>query len=338
MKARGFSLTELLISTSIIVMLLIAVGGVIVQTLHVQIFHLSRAESSRTVSSLAERLSEEARTATAVFIPSIDVLGQPNGGSYGAHEVDFFRRLSAGGDAYVAYRFDAATQAVTRYEYAPSTGGVAISNSDLAASGVAGFSAEREAVSSSGIVAGTSDPLSVSINYGAPELVGGNDVIVVQVQGISLQGVPKSVTTIHLASHAAPTSLALLAPRTKPTPPPSTKTYPFIILRPGFPVTPPHGPMHGGGSGGPGSMIHWIAAFGSAIFYGPSDDSGTGGWIDLSSLYSHVGSGVYAFKSAGGSSITAVISCADGPCPVFRPLPVSAPGVAPGSVAFAQAP
>ncbi|MBV8204602.1 MAG: type II secretion system protein, partial [Candidatus Eremiobacteraeota bacterium] len=156
MKARGFSLTELLISTSIIVMLLIAVGAVIVQTLHVQIFHLSRAESSRTVSSLAERLSDEARTATAVFIPTTDVLGQPNGG-YGAHEVDFFRRLSAGGDAYVAYRFDAATQAVTRYEYVPSTGGVAISNSDLAASGVAGLSAEREAGSSSGIVAGTSD-------------------------------------------------------------------------------------------------------------------------------------------------------------------------------------
>ncbi|MBV8163364.1 MAG: type II secretion system protein [Candidatus Eremiobacteraeota bacterium] len=336
MKARGFSLTELLISTSIIVMLLIAVGAVIVQTLHVQIFHLSRAESSRTVSSLAERLSEEARTATAVFIPSIDVLGQPNGGSYGAHEVDFFRRLSAGGDAYVAYRFDAATQAVTRYEYEPSTGGVAISNSDLAASGVAGFSAEREAVSSSGIVAGTSDPLSVSINYGAPELVGGNDVIVVQVQGISLQGVPKSVTTIHLASHAAPTSLALLAPRTKPTPPPSTKTYPFIILRPGFPVTPPHGPMHGGGSGNP-ELLHWIAAEGTAQFLGAGDSAG-GSWFELSSFYGSLTSGVYAFRDKDGSSITAIISCADGPCPVFRPLPVSAPGVTPGSLAFTQTP
>jgi hypothetical protein len=336
MNARGFSLTELLISTSIIVILLIAVGAAIVETLHVQVFHLTRAESSRTITSLSERLSEEARTATAVFIPSADVLGQPNGGSYGAHEVDFFRRLSAGGDAYVAYRYDAPTQAVTRYEYVPSTGTDVISNADLAASEVAGFSAEREAVSSASIVAGTSDPVSVSIHYGGPELVGGNDVIVVHLQGTSPEGVPKSVTTIHLASRAAPTSLALLAPGIKPTPPPGTRTYPFIILRPGFPVKPPHGPIHGGSPGNP-DLLHWIAAVGTAQFLGSGDSAG-GSWFELSSFYGSLTSGVYAFRDRDGSSITAVIGCAGGPCPVFRPLPVSAPGVTPGSVAFAQTP
>src|SRR5215469_14385280 len=122
MNARGFSLIELLVSMSIIVILLIAVGATIVQTLHVQMLHLSRAESSRTISSLSERLAEEARSSTAVFIPGMDVLGMPNGGSAGAHEVDFFRRLSAGGDAYVAYRFDASSGKVIRYEYTPSTG------------------------------------------------------------------------------------------------------------------------------------------------------------------------------------------------------------------------
>src|ERR1700680_974800 len=162
MKARGFSLAELLISMSIIFVLLVAVGAAIVQTLPVQTFRAARAGMGRTIADLSGRLNEEARSATAVFIPSVDVLGNANGGATGAHEVDFFRRLSAGGDAFVAYSFDASSGDVTRYEYAYSAGTKAISNEDIAASDVAAFSVSRETASALSTVAGVTHHLDVA--------------------------------------------------------------------------------------------------------------------------------------------------------------------------------
>jgi prepilin-type N-terminal cleavage/methylation domain-containing protein len=332
MNARGFSLTELLISMGVIVILLVAVGAAIVQTLHVQSFHLGRAGTSRTITSLGERMAEEARSSTAVFVPSTDVLGQPNGGPAGAHEVDFFRRLSSGGDAYTAYRFDAPSGVVTRYEYSLGSGPASVTAEDLAASGITAFSAMREGVALAATVAGTTAPPAVSIGYGSPGLTGGNDVVVVSIRSASQGDVPGSSAVLHLASRAAPTALALLTAKSVPTPPSTTRVFPFILLRPGFPVTPPHGPMHGGSPGGPGSLIHWIAAFGSVQFLGPSGESN---WFELSSVYAKVESGVYPFRDSHGASITAIVSCSDGPCPAFHPLPVSAPGLASGSVAFA---
>jgi len=335
MNVRGFSLTELLVSMGIIVILLAAVGAAIVQTMHVQLFHLGRAGTSRTIAALSERLGEEARSATAVFIPSVDVLGQPNGGPTGAHEVDFFRRLSSGGDAYAAYRFDAASGDVTRYEYELGTGIATVTAEDLAASDVAAFSAVREGVSVAATVAGTTAPPAVSIGYGSPWLIGGNDVIVLSVRSASPSDVPGAAAVLHLASRAAPTALALLTAKSVPTSPPKTRVFPFVLLRPGFPVTPPHGPMHGGSPGGPGSLIHWIAASGSVQFFGPTD--GAGSWFEFSSMYDRVESGIYPFHDSHGSSITAIIGCSDGPCPLFHPLPVSASGLASGTTAFALA-
>jgi len=291
----------------------------------------------RTIADLSGRLNEEARSSTAVFIPSVDVLGNANGGTAVAHEVDFFRRLSAGGDAFVAYRFDASSGDITRYDYAFSAGTKTISNEDIAASDVAAFSVSRESASALGVVAGAAHPPDVAIMYGKPELSGGNDVVVAGVQPRSRNGIAGSVTTIHLASRIAPTALEVLAPKGVPTPPPGTKVFPFVILRPGFPVTPPHGPMHGGSLGGSPDLIHWVAAAGSAQFYGPSSD--VGNWFELSAFFTRVESGIFIFKNASGSSITASISCADGPCPIFKPMPVSAPALTPaGSVAFQMIP
>lgn len=290
----------------------------------------------RTIADLSGRLNEEARSATAVFIPSVDVLGNANGGATGAHEVDFFRRLSAGGDAFVAYSFDASSGDVTRYEYAYSAGTKAISNEDIAASDVAAFSVSRETASALSTVAGVTHPLDVAIMYGRPELSGGNDVVIASVQPRPRDGIAGDVTTIHLASRIAPTALAVLAPKGVATPPPTTRVFPFVILRPGFPVSLPHGPMHGGSLGGPSSLIHWVAALGSVHFLGAS---GEGTWLDFSSFYTRVESGIFIFRDSNGSSITASISCADGPCPTFKPLPVSAPAFTPaGSVAFGMSP
>jgi hypothetical protein len=334
MRTRGCSLLELLVTSAVILVLLIAVGSAIVATLHLQLIHTDRAAMSRSGAELAARLGEEARSSTAVFIPGTDVLGNPNLGPAGPHEVDFFRRLSAGGNAFAAYAFDASAGTVTRYDYSASGSTKTILDSDPVASGIASFTATRESVASAGTTVGQSDPASVTIYYGAPELAGGNDVIVASFQTKATSGIPDHLYVVHLASRAAPTSLAILAPTGAPPSTPPTRIIPFVILRPGFPALPPHGPIHNGSPGGPSSLIHWVAASGTSEFFS-SAGSGDLNWFDFSETYAVVSSGAYTFKAPNGTLTTVSISCTGGPCPAFRPDPVSAPGYAPPSgVAF----
>lgn len=337
MKARGFSLIELLITLSIIVVLMTAIGAAIVGVLHLQAMHAGRAEMSRSASDLATRLSEEARSSTAVFIPKSDVLGNPNGTS-AAHEVDFLRRLSDGGDAYVAYRFDPGTTSVIRYDYSVAASVKTVLYSDTAATGIASFTLNREPVASSGAIVGQPDPAEVTIYYGTTELAGGNDIVVANILTSPASGLPSHLYAVHLASRAAPTSLAILAPKGAPPSPTPTKTFPFVILRPGFPITPPHGPIHGGSPGGPASFIHWVSAQGSIDFIYAGRGSGVS-WFDFTSAFTRISSGTYTFRQPDGSSVIATVACIGGLCPEFKPLPVSAPAFTPkGGVAFELSP
>jgi|GEM_PF-1509655 len=331
-SSSGFSLVELLVSVGIIVLLLLAVCAAIMQTLRIEALHAGRAAMGRTASQLADRLQEDARSSTAVFIPSTDVLGFANSGMSGAHEVDFFRRQSAGGDAFVAYLFDSSSGSVTRYEYSAALGIKTVLASDLAGAGIGSFAAIRKPVA--GVLAGQQNPARVSIFYGSHELEGGNDIVVVMMVEQQSGGAPGQKITVHLAARAAPTALAILAPAGPPPTPPPTIIIPFIILRPGFALHPPHGPIHWGSGGASDPAIHWVAALGSAQFYGNGPNL-AGSWLDLSNAYSSLSSGNYAFRSSNGSSITASITCAGGLCPLFHTLPVSAPGFTPaGGVAF----
>lgn len=328
--SSGFSLVELLVSVAIILLLVLAVCAAIIQTLRIEALHAGRAGMGRTAAQLADRLQEDARSSTAVYIPSTDVLGFANSGISGAHEVDFFRRLSAGGDAFVAYRFDGSSGSVTRYEYSFALGIKTVLASDLAGAAIGSFAASRKPIAA--VLAGQHYPARVSIFYGVHELEGGNDIIVVTMAAQQSGGAPSEKITVHLAARAAPTALAILAPAGPPPTAPPTTIIPFIILHPGFPL--PHGPIHGGSAGANDPFIHWVAATGSAQFYG-SGISVAGSWFDLSSAYSSLSSGNYTFRSSTGSSITASITCAGGLCPTFRTLPVSAPGFTPaGGVAF----
>lgn len=335
-RPRGYTLPELLISVSIIVILLFAACGACVETLRLEAAHAGRASMGRTAANLRERLQEEARSSTAVFIPAIDVLGNANAGGAGSSEVDFFRRLSAGGDSYVAYRFEPASGNVTRYEYTRGASGPQITHQDLAASGVAAFSAGRQSGSGATVV-GSSDVEQVSILYGRSDLVGGNGVVVVNMRSQDSGGVPGENFSVHLASRAAPTSLAVLAPAGagRATPPPS-RVIPFFIFRHGFTkFRIPHGPRHSGNPGaeGPGDGLHWVAAAGSAEFLGSGGFTGEG-WFEFSSSFPSVISGQYSFRLSDGSFLTAVITCAGGPCPAFRPSPISAPIVPKNGVSF----
>ena len=334
MKLRGYTLVELLVSTAIVLILTIAVGNAIVASLHLQAMHADRVTMSRSASELAARLSEEARSSTAVFIPSLDITGNPNTGTAGSHEVDFFRRLSAGGEAFVAYSFDPQTGDVVRYEYSASSGAKTILAQDLVAGAIESFSVEREHVADVGPTVGQSDPATVTILYGSSELAGGNDVVVADITPQTSSGIPSRMYVVHLASRAAPTSLAILAPKAPPVTPPTTKVFPFVILRPGFSIGPPHGPMHQGSPGGPPLLLHPTAAAGTIEFAEGLGEFSIS-WFDFTAAFGYVQSGTYTFGLPDGSTATASVSCIGGPCPLFRPTPVNAPQFAPpGGVAF----
>ncbi len=242
-RRRGYTLFEALIALGILFLLLYVVGDAVTRMLHNTSMSVARSSQARSVSELVTRMSEEARSSAAVFIPANDVFGNPNGGS-AAHEVDFFRRLSAGGDAYVAYRLDPETGVVTRYEYSLAGGAPAIAHSDQLAAGVGTFAPSRVTAGSMSDVVSAATVSNVSILYGTAGVVGGNDIVVVRVQAQPEDGVTPTEISVHLASRAAPTSLSVLAPAAPPPPPVGGGpiTIPFIIRN--IPVHVPHGPWH----------------------------------------------------------------------------------------------
>ncbi len=331
------SLIESIIAMSVLTLLIFIATDAAVHTLRVAALSGGRASSARTVSELAIRMAEEARSSTAVFIPANDVLGDANAGA-AAHEVDFFRRLSAGGDSYVAYRLDAASSIVTRYEYTPAAGAATIVHADQLASGIAGFAPSRAPAGSMDDVVDAASVSDVSILYGAAGVAGGNDIVSLTVQAKSAAGITPAPVVVHLASRAAPTSLAILAPSKPPPAPGGPITMPFIIR--GVKVTPPRGPWHSGDPGDPGdtgsSGIH-MSLSGEVQFFGP----GSAGldWFELSAISPLVENGAYSYTNASGDPITVVFSCGAVPCPKFKPLPTSGTPAAPsGGVAFDAAP
>ena len=246
-RRRGYTLFEALIALGILFLLLYVVGDAVTRMLHSTSMSVARSSQARSVSELVTRMSEEARSSAAVFIPANDVFGNANGGS-AAHEVDFFRRLSAGGDAYVAYRLDPETGVVTRYEYSLA-GGARRSRIPIKLRPVCGtFAPSRVTAGSMNDVVGAATVSNVSILYGSPGVVGGNDIVVVRVLAQPEDGVTPAEISVHLASRAAPTSLSVLAPAAPPPPPVGGGpiTIPFIIRN--IPVHVPHGPWHFGRS------------------------------------------------------------------------------------------
>jgi hypothetical protein len=321
----------------VLFVLLVAVGDAVSRTLHVAAMSNSRAGAVRTISELGVRLSEEARSASAVFIPATDVLGGSNAGAQ-AHEVDFFRRLSAGGDTYVAYRFDSSSGVVTRYEYSLAGGVVSITHADQAAAGIAAFAPVRAAAASMADVVDPGEVGRVSILYGAPGVVGGNDVVTLTMQAAPSDGVAPLPVDVRLASRAAPTSLSVLVPAAAPPPVHGGPiTIPFIIRGA---VHGWHGVWHfGDPGGGEFSGMHENQMFGEVEYYGPGD-LGTLDWLGLLANDPTVESGSYSFVDSSGARMTITITCNDGiPCPRFRPLPTSGDPPAPtGGVGFDAAP
>ena len=339
LRARGFSLIEALVGLCILLVLLIAVGDAVSRTLHVAAMSNARAGAVRTVSELGIRLSEEARSASAVFVPATDVFGAANGGDQ-AHEVDFFRRLSAGGDTFVAYGFYSSSGIVNRIEYSIAAGVISIEHTDQVAAGMMSFAPVRAPAGTMTDVVNAAQVSDVSILYGTPGVVGGNDVVTVTMQASPSGGIAHDPVQVRLVSRAAPTSLSVLVPAQQPPPPRHGRpiTVPFVIRGTG--VHTPHFVWHFGDPGGSEfSGIHVSQVFGEISFYNPYGENGMLDWLGLTASDPIVESGTYSFKDSNGNITIVSITCGGGVCPKFRPLPTGGDPPAPnGGVAFDSSP
>ena len=168
---------------------------------------------------LEERLSSEASSSWAVFVPQTDVLGFDDSDG---HEVDFFSEDGSHRPYAWAYRFDAKTKTVTRYSYAPGVGpqsGETLGPFD-------GFTAnEADASNVASPASALYDPLFANVSVptvrytfaAMPSAQGGNGIVEL---AVSARGVNEKII---LASAAAPTSFTVVLTYT-PAPPPSTGT------------------------------------------------------------------------------------------------------------------
>jgi hypothetical protein len=304
------TIVETIFSVAILSLIIFLVGDAVSHTLRTSSLDLGRASESRGASGLEARLNEEARSATSVFVPALDVLGQDNS-SASAHEVDYYRKASDGSDAFAAYRFDRGSGTVTRYDYVFSGKSPKPSDADLVASGIASFFPQAITIGASGDVVNAQSITPVSVYYGSVEHVGGNGVIVLGITTVALPGAPAESDTVHLAAKSAPTDLAELV---SGTPSPKGPVLVAFIIVPKL----MKGPWHGGGSGyDPG--IHGPSLPGSALFVGQGDNNVN--WLDVSSKEPVLENGLYRYVDSNGNKIRLTISCDSGPCPQFAPRP-----------------
>ncbi len=318
---RAFSLLEVLLTVALLGLLLFAIGGALSHVLDTTMLGENRAALSQSAEELASRLSSEARSSTAVFIPASDVLGAPNVSPNGAHEVDLFRKGSDGTPSFVAYRFDASSGTVDRFEYTPAiVGPPTIVHRDRMADHIGGFSANRLAPSAIPGVVGGQSVHSVNIYYGSAELVGGNSIVAVSLVA-GLLGEPQHDLTLHLASRAAPTDVSILVGSNTPNPSPSPSQTPitvgFMLIRPN--VHPPHGPNRQGDPGGDPGGRPGVPGYATLLGNG---SGATDTWLSLYAIYPVVQNGIYQFTDSEGNAETAIITCDEGDCPPFVPLPI----------------
>ena len=320
MRARGYTLVEMLTTVAILGLLLFAVGAALTHVLDAEALGAGRQSALRSADELGTRMSEEARSATAVFVPSVDVLGQPN---TDGHEVDFFRKSSDGTLNYVAYRFDAATATVRRYEYVPAAGGAQILNNDLMAENIQSLAAVRTTPGAIASVVGNENVAPVNVYYGTPELEGGNGIVAVSMQA-GLPGQPPHPYEVHLSSHAAPTDLSIVVQAGSPPPSPGTTPTPIAVsfVLQSVKVRPPHGPNGKGSPGDGGGGPHGPGIDGTATFLGAGAESGVS-WFDFYNVFPTVADGIYYYTASDGSQVTVDITCSSGACPPFKPLPVA---------------
>lgn len=227
-RERGFTVVELTIAAAIafsIVWLLVAMvmrysgwAAGLNDTLNAQ----------NNAARLSERLSSEAASAWAVFVPQNDVTGA---GNSDGHELDFFAEDGSHRPYAWAYRFDANAKTIARYSYAP---GIAAQQGETFGP-FDGFTAT--AVDASAIASPLSsvyDPLFAGVavtpvRYSFPVMpsaAGGNGLVQIT---LAAHGVDQRTM---LASGTAPTAFTIVLTYTPPPPQPTGTPAPIPTLTP----------------------------------------------------------------------------------------------------------
>jgi hypothetical protein len=209
----GLSLIEVVVGGAVATIVLLAVLTVTRQTIDSAARADARIRAAAVVDRLVERLTAEAASSWAVFVPPADVLGAANADG---HEVDFFSEDGSHRPYAWAYRYDAASKHLTRYSYAP--GVAAGASDDLGA--FASFAATATEVNATGdpLFAHATAPL-VHYSYAAMNgAVGGNAIVAVHFSNAA------SDRTALLASATAPTTFTFVITYTPAPPPAATPT------------------------------------------------------------------------------------------------------------------
>ncbi len=203
-RQAGFTLIETLIGAAISVLL---VWGVLVFADRMVAWANAANQRVNAVAGadrLVERMSSEAASSMAVYVPATDALGASNSNG---HEVDFFTEDGAHRTYGWAYSFSPAAKTVTRYTLNP--GNPAIAGDTLV--DIDTFSASALSVTQ----LASYDPLFAGASASD---VPGNRLVAVQ---ITASGVDRSVL---LASADAPTAFTVVVTYTASPAPVVTAT------------------------------------------------------------------------------------------------------------------
>lgn len=238
-RESGFSLVEVVIAGAIGVFVLLVALQVTQMIIRSAISMNTRVDAQGSVERLVERMTSEAATAWAIFVPATDVLGQSNGDG---HEIDFYSQDGSHRSYAWAYVYDKTTKAITRYTYWPGVSAIAGDS----VGPVDGFAASPSQPASNLIANGSTiyDPLfansaiaDVRYTFAAANALdnsqdaplGGNRVVRVHVSG---SGVDR---TELLTTGTAPTTFTIVVdytPAPVPIPSPTPTPLPAAVATP----------------------------------------------------------------------------------------------------------
>jgi prepilin-type N-terminal cleavage/methylation domain-containing protein len=224
---RGFTLIEIVVGAAIAAALTWTIVALADRTIAAAQAFDSRLTGSAGVSHAIERMTSESASALAVYVPTVDVLGNANSDG---HEVDFYAQDASHRPYGWSYTYDATAKTLTRYAIVP--GSTPIAGETVAT--IDGFSASLETADSiSNPASAAYDPLFAGVHASdiayqfpdKPSAVGGNRLVALQ---FTASGVNERIV---LASADAPTAFTVVVtytpspiPVATPTPVPPTLT------------------------------------------------------------------------------------------------------------------
>lgn len=223
----GFTLIEVVVSAAIGAVMLWCILAFANRTIASAQALDMRLQASAGAAHEIERLSSEAASALAVYVPAGDVLGNSNADG---HEVDLYAQDSSHRPYTWAYRYDADARTITRFTTGAGSAiaGEVVSQID-AFSATAARASDLSAPGSAAydpLFAGVSAPDVPYAFADNPQAIGGNRLVVLQIvaSGVNRRGL--------LSSADAPTAFTVVV-RYTPSPAPIVTATPVpLVLTP----------------------------------------------------------------------------------------------------------